>query len=209
MMTAVLAGVLVTAMAGWLWQQMAVVPLPTPRWALTVDNLDRAPAPGSPVEIEHESASGLENIGRAVVDPKHAGGGQLVVGSIALTGDRTMTEASRLKGVGSDGKDWTGRVTQYRAIPVVEPIYVQAGAATVVLVVGAFLIFRYVAVKAGSVEFLIATDAEMKKVNWSTRKMVIDSTWVVVGACVLLVVILFLLDIGFSRLFHMLDVLEG
>lgn len=208
MMTAVLAGVMVTAIAGWLWQQMAVVPLPTPRWALTVDNLERAPLPGTTVEVEHESAAGLENIGRVVIDPKQSGGGQLVVGGLALVEDRSMTEASRLKGTGSDGKEWSARVTAPRAIPIVEPIYVQAGAASLVLVIGAFVIFRYVALKAGSVEFLIATDAEMKKVNWSTRKMVLDSTWVVVGACVLLVTILFLLDVGLSRLFHALDVLQ-
>jgi len=208
MMTAVLAGVMVTALAGWLWQQMAAVSLPTPRWALTVESLEKAPPVGTTVQIEHESAAGLENIGQATIDPKQSGGGQLVVGNISLVKDRSMTEASRLK-ASAGGADWNVRVTGYRAIPIVEQIYVQAAAAALVLVIGTIIIFRYVAVKPGSVEFLIATDAEMKKVNWSTRKMVMDSTWVVVGAFFILALILFLLDVGLSRIFHELGVLKG
>lgn len=210
MMTTVLTGVLVAAITGWTWQQMAVVPLPTPRWALTVNDIENAPAPGTTLQVEHESAAGMETIGTVMVDPKQLGGGQLVVGKVNLTDDRVMTEASRLRWNGEDGNaKWSSTAKAPRAIPIIEQIYVQAGAASVVLVIGAMLIFRFVGVKPSSVEFLIATDAEMKKVNWSTRKAVIDSTWVVVGACVILVSILFLLDIALSRLFHFLGVLQS
>ncbi len=47
-------------------------------------------------------------------------------------------------------------------------------------------------------EFLIATDGEMKKVNWSTRKEVRGLPMVVVIASFLLAMIIFVIDYGFG-----------
>ena len=62
--------------------------------------------------------------------------------------------------------------------------------------------------KPGHVDFLIATDSEMKKVNWTTRKELIGSTRVVVFFVILISAVLFLLDIGFGYLFYVFRVLE-
>ena len=65
--------------------------------------------------------------------------------------------------------------------------------------VGAFLavfcgIVYYFTNKPNVVDFLIATDSEMKKVNWTTRAELIGSTKVVIIFMLLIAVLLFALD---------------
>jgi preprotein translocase SecE subunit len=76
------------------------------------------------------------------------------------------------------------------------------------LVAMAILIFRLVAQKRSVVEFLIATEGEMKKVNWSTKREVIGSTKVVIVTILALGLILFLVDILFMLFFSSIGVLE-
>jgi preprotein translocase SecE subunit len=70
------------------------------------------------------------------------------------------------------------------------------------------VIYWLVGVRASTAEFLIATDGEMKKVNWSTRKGVIDSTWVVILWSVVLAGGLFVIDGLFAQAFKLIGVLE-
>ncbi len=58
-------------------------------------------------------------------------------------------------------------------------------------------------------EFFIATEGEMKKVNWSTRKEIIGSTWVVIIVAVTIALILFTVDIIFKEIFQMAGVVYG
>ena len=62
--------------------------------------------------------------------------------------------------------------------------------------------------KPSNVDFLIATDSEMKKVNWTTRKELIGSTKVVIFFMILISAILFFLDVLFGYFFHVIKVLE-
>jgi preprotein translocase SecE subunit len=62
--------------------------------------------------------------------------------------------------------------------------------------------------KPGNADFLIATDSEMKKVNWTTKKELIGSTKVVIFFMVLIAALLFTLDVLFGYLFHFIKVLE-
>jgi preprotein translocase SecE subunit len=94
------------------------------------------------------------------------------------------------------------------AVPLVNPLYVQAGVLSLVVAIGGGMIFWLVGVNKRSAEFLIATDGEMKKVNWSTRKEVIGSTWVVIIACFLLALVLFVFDYVLSNFFRLVGVLE-
>jgi len=81
-----------------------------------------------------------------------------------------------------------------------DPIYAQAaGAAVVILAIGA-VAYWLVGRKRSAVEFLIATDSEMKKVNWSTRREIIGHTWVVVGVSFIIAIILFVTDLLFAFL---------
>ncbi len=58
-------------------------------------------------------------------------------------------------------------------------------------------------------DFLIATEIEMRKVNWPTRKELIGSTWVVIIGALMLAILLRIVDIIFAALFISIGILEG
>lgn len=89
-----------------------------------------------------------------------------------------------------------------------EVIYLQAVCAGIVAVLTAILVYWLIGVNRKSSEFLIATEGEMRKVNWSTRKMIIGQTWVVVAISIIIAVILFVTDILFALFFRAIDVLQ-
>lgn len=62
--------------------------------------------------------------------------------------------------------------------------------------------------KPTNVDFLIATDSEMKKVNWTTRKELMGSTKVVIGFMFVIAILLFFYDLFFQMLFYLLGVLK-
>ena len=63
--------------------------------------------------------------------------------------------------------------------------------------------------KPGNADFLIATDSEMKKVNWTSRKDLIGSTKVVIAFMFLIAFVLFAVDVIFGYFFYMIDVLKN
>ena len=62
--------------------------------------------------------------------------------------------------------------------------------------------------KPTTADFLIATDSEMKKVNWTTRKELIGSTKIVILFMFLIAIYLFACDLLFGGFFHMIKVLR-
>jgi preprotein translocase SecE subunit len=62
--------------------------------------------------------------------------------------------------------------------------------------------------KPTTVDFLIATDSEMKKVNWTSRKDLIASTKIVIIFMVLIAVFLFSCDLLFGAFFYLIGVLK-
>ncbi|HEV8292506.1 MAG TPA: preprotein translocase subunit SecE [Tepidisphaeraceae bacterium] len=58
------------------------------------------------------------------------------------------------------------------------------------------------------VDFFIATESEMKKVNWTSRKEIIGSTKVVIGFMFLIAALLFVYDQYFTRIFFLAGVLK-
>jgi preprotein translocase SecE subunit len=63
--------------------------------------------------------------------------------------------------------------------------------------------------KPTNVDFLIATDSEMKKVNWTSRQELIGSTKVVIIFMFLIAFILFAIDILFGYFFKLIRVLDA
>ena len=63
--------------------------------------------------------------------------------------------------------------------------------------------------KAGSVDFLIATDSEMKKVNWTSKDELVGSTKVVILFMFVIAIFLFGIDIFFGYFFYFIDVLKN
>jgi len=62
--------------------------------------------------------------------------------------------------------------------------------------------------KPGNVDFLVATDSEMKKVNWTSRKELIGSSKVVILFMFMIALYLFLNDIIFGYLMYFIKVLK-
>jgi preprotein translocase SecE subunit len=62
--------------------------------------------------------------------------------------------------------------------------------------------------KPANADFLIATDSEMKKVNWTSRKELMGSTKVVIIFMFLIAFLLFAFDIFFGYLFYFMGVLK-
>ncbi|MFO0874902.1 MAG: preprotein translocase subunit SecE [Phycisphaerales bacterium] len=91
----------------------------------------------------------------------------------------------------------------------IEPIYVAAAAALALLGLAAWFIYRIVATKPGSVDFLVATETEMKKVNWSTRREIFGSTWVVLMVTAGITLFVFVFDYTFFFLFVWMRVLDA
>jgi len=90
----------------------------------------------------------------------------------------------------------------------VNPLYVAAGGA--IAIGGLITIFTYylVFVKPRTVDFLIATEGEMKKVNWSTRREIVGSTTAVIFTAFFLALFCWVLEIAFVWFFQLIRVLD-
>jgi len=85
----------------------------------------------------------------------------------------------------------------------------QIGIATSTAFFAAFAFFGWRTMnKPSNADFLIATDSEMKKVNWTSRKDLIGSTKVVIVFMLLIALFLFSVDIIFSYFFYLIGVLK-
>jgi preprotein translocase subunit SecE len=76
----------------------------------------------------------------------------------------------------------------------------------VLLMAGVALLMFWIVNRPKSADFLIATEGEMKKVSWSSRKEVIGSTKVVIVTTLIMAVVLFGVDSAFSWLFQALGI---
>lgn len=107
---------------------------------------------------------------------------------------------------------FAGAAWLWNALSVIEvkhPEYVQgSGVLVLIALIGYFTYLLYWR-KQATVEFFIATEGEMKKVNWSTRKEIVGSTWVVIIVAASITTILFTVDTIFSEFFKMVGVLYG
>jgi len=62
--------------------------------------------------------------------------------------------------------------------------------------------------KVNIVDFMIATESEMRKVNWPTKKEIIGSTWVVIVGTFLVTGFLFVVDFSFASLFTWMKIID-
>ena len=91
-----------------------------------------------------------------------------------------------------------------------EPVYTQA--ITFIVFLGPALSLGYYLIgrKPKVVDFLIATEGEMRKVNWSSRREIRGSTIVVIGlTCVIAFIIAILDYLIYTPFFQWINVLEA
>lgn len=86
---------------------------------------------------------------------------------------------------------------------------VQVGVAVAVIAAFGLLAYWLLGRNKKVCDFLIATEGEMKKVNWTSRKEIIGSTKVVIFVLVSLSILLFVVDVLFMGFFTYVGVLKG
>jgi preprotein translocase SecE subunit len=221
-MTAVLVGLVTIAFAGWTYSQMVVLAdrLPKAAYRIGLETESAgAFATGDTVELTNQPDSNgvAGTIGTATVgelDPLEkklitirdfkpspvAEGKQ----PLAITSARTVRKVApdtRPVNIPKNGG--------VASVAPIEPAILAGVVAGVVLILGTVIGYWFVGLRPRTVEFLIATDFEMKKVNWSTPREVMGHTWVVIGACVLLATVLFVIDIGLQKGFSFAGLLPN
>lgn len=219
-LTASMLGILTLATAAWVWSQaqIAVEKLPKSIWTLPLASTEGdAPAAGTRVTLVAKPGQSVsaappapgETIGTAEVIAYDAPARALKVKGVQLTkptGDPSLT--ARVEGGGSGAAAFRASVAGLPlAATAIEPVVVQGAAVAVIMLIGAILIYWFVAMRPGSVEFLISTDTEMKKVNWSNKKDIKNSTMVVILACFLIAILLFIFDYVFQAFFRLIGIL--
>ncbi len=85
--------------------------------------------------------------------------------------------------------------------------WLQAGIPAVLFVALGYLVFKLVNTPRWA-DFMIATEGEMKKVSWSSKKEIVASTKVVIITVILLAILLAVVDVGFANLFEAVGVLK-
>ena len=100
------------------------------------------------------------------------------------------------------------RLSGYQDIEAWWSVLITPGIPVALVVVLGTLAYWVSFVNRKSSDFMIATEGEMKKVNWSTKREVIGSTKVVITMTLLLAILLFTVDLAFQRLFVAIKVLK-
>jgi preprotein translocase SecE subunit len=212
-LTACFLSLLTVSGIAWGWANAGLFTPSTPTWSVAVSEPVGTPAAGQVVTLKQSPRTGETEatvVGSAKIESVGQGATgkyTLVIGSITLSEKRSVKDASTLESVGTPPA-FSGKVSGSIGIPSFDRKWLQGGAAIAILILGCVFTYWIVGVRHRSVDFLVSTDGEMKKVNWSTRRAIIDSTQVVVAACFLIAALLYFSDFLFQTFFTLLGVLE-
>lgn len=215
LMTATLASLLIVAGAAWIWTQLGVIQLPMPKWTMSIRESSAGAFPGGTGKTVELLSRGIREgeftkIGDAnIIDWKTSTRGHdAVLDSVVMLDKHVASETVAIR-VPGDAAATLGMIDgRAVGIPIFQPVYLQAAGAGIILVLGAIFIFWQVGLRPRTVDFLIATDAEMKKVNWSTRKEVAGITQVVIVAFFMIAAVIFVIDVVFQTFFSLLHVIR-
>lgn len=218
-LTAAVAGVIIIAAAAWGWSQAGIIRLPARQWSLALSNVEGDITAAQTVTFQYYDVEGgnpdlLVTLGTATVDGFQVGKG--TSGTLLISGfgednvklRERASDAERMF-IGAPGNETTTAIVRGGTpTPIFPILYLQAGVAGAIMLLGAIVLYYLVGAQKKSVEFLVATDGEMKKVNWTSYKEVKGSTIVVIAATFLIAGFLFLVDTAFSTFFSFINVLE-
>lgn len=107
------------------------------------------------------------------------------------------------------GAVWLYRQIYERGGAGVTVQYVAFASALAFALIGGILIYWYCGIKQRTVDFLVATEGEMKKVNWSTRREIVGSTVLVLLISFVLAAVCALLDVVWAAAMTGLGVLQS
>ncbi|MBL4591873.1 MAG: preprotein translocase subunit SecE [Phycisphaerales bacterium] len=220
-MSAAFVGLLILAGAGWGWGQAETVRLPIRSWTLATNGTQGVGAVGDTINlyryaenISVDEDDIYEVFGSALIESFEVGKGanaKIVINSfsspeVAKRGGESLRVAIEKPG---ESPTMSARVKGASSTPIFPVLYLQAGTAGAIMLIGATALYIYVGSYRKTVGFLIATDGEMKKVNWTSYREVKGSTIVVITATFLIAGFLFGVDTIFAKLFTWIGVLQN
>ena len=91
----------------------------------------------------------------------------------------------------------------------IEPVYMQGSVAIIVVTISGLIGYHLIGRKPKLVDFMIATEGEMRKVNWSTRREVVGSTILVILLTLFIAIFCQIADLIFSAFFQWAGVLDS
>ncbi len=214
-LTAAFIGILTLAAAGWTMGQMSLLAqsLPPTDWSLPLRTQTalHVPPVGESVTLlgPADTAGEFPPVGQAKVALYNPDAGTLRITDVKMNSDQTDPSIARAvkAGEGESGL-FVELPSQPQSLPAVQPVVLQGVGAAVVILVGTVFAYFFAGVNRKTCEFLIATDLEMKKVNWSTRQHILSSTWVVIGASFIIAAFLYGTDWLFYGFFHAIGLLQ-
>jgi preprotein translocase SecE subunit len=203
-LTAVALGTLFLATALWAANQLEAFNPPVRAWDVAMSSVrGTLPGVGQTVDLSTVENNRPAKIASGVVESvtkQTESSATIRVRDVLLinaTDSPTQTRRISIPGATPDAEPaFTATVTDAPAPQFkFQRVYVQGAVAGTILLVGMALIYMFVGNKPRTVDFLIATDEEMRKVNWSTRKIIFDSTMVVIGATFFIATAIFIVDL--------------
>jgi preprotein translocase SecE subunit len=216
-LTAAVVGTVFLALAMWAASQaeriVAALPVSTYAVGVRATATGTPPASGTRVTIlgQPQSSAPAPVIGTAVVNAYDPDNRLFTLKGVEVSNTNYQaTDASRIvvESAAGSAPTYAADVIDTRARPPVEPVLVQGIVASIILILGAIVTYWFCAIRPRSVDFLINTDMEMKKVNWSTRKDIIGSTWVVIGSSFIIAAFIFIADFLMQFVFKSIGVLQ-
>ena len=207
-------GAIVAAGAMWVFGELETLDLPSD-YHFTVETEPEGLSPGSVATLymddDGDEIGGTAPVKDVFPEPE-ADGWVVVAGDLSRAAGANDASTSTVRSLGPQvaqaGSGVAYEITARQSVERVNKEAVKGGAAIGVIVVGAIAILYLCYANRKTVEFLIATEGEMKKVNWSSRREVLGSTWVVIGVSVAIAVVLLGADVLFSEFFGAIGVLE-
>lgn len=209
-LTAVGLGVIALAGAMWLWQQLQAVPVGKKAWTMDIAAVVGAPTVNQEVALFADTEA-KTRLGTATVTEIAPGGKSITVGALHLDKGADASTARRLEASPTAGGPdaFSASIARKQGVAAFNILYVQAGVACAVILFATGFIYWLTAIRPSSNEFFIAVDSEMRKVNWSTRREVLGSTWVVIAVCGGITCLLFVVDFFFGAFFKWAGVIGG
>jgi preprotein translocase SecE subunit len=206
-LTATLIAIVTLAAAGWITKQMQLVADKLPRsvWVVKMEKgLATPPAQGESVTLYKGKAPSEgpgEEVAHATVASYSTSAKELRIRDVKLSAGALDPGEAKDGGIKIGSGERVNVSGALLGEPAIEPALLQGLAAAVMLVIGAGLAYWATAMNQRFVDFLIATDGEMKKVNWSTARDIRMSTLVVIFASLVLSLSLFVVDVSFQWIF--------
>lgn len=214
MLTAIGTGIVVMSAVGWLWAELDSGPFAVEKsYTMTL-----APVPGEVKDTDPMSNWGLRleaveaGDGALRIDVLESGSAAIEQGFsrddvvVTVGGQPVADRAVLAKAIKELGKEENLVVGVTRSESIV--LYVQASVAVAVIVIAGVLLWLIMN-RPRAVDFMIATEAEMRKVNWPSKNEIRGSTIVVVCGTFILSVFLWTINLVFGWLFIRINILEG